>query len=78
MAEAADRLLEVLVTARRATADAGGAQARGRRDAAPTGARAAPKSLRDLPAGSTSKLTQLRSETGAAARRAADAAVLQP
>eukprot|EP00965_Chrysotila_dentata_P037240 1239066-Pleurochrysis_carterae.AAC.1 len=38
----------------------------------------AQRSLRDLPAGSTSKLAQLRAETGVAARRAADAAVLQP
>eukprot|EP00965_Chrysotila_dentata_P123470 4080660-Pleurochrysis_carterae.AAC.1 len=38
----------------------------------------APRSLRDLPAGSTCKLTSLRSEAGTAARRAADAAVLQP
>eukprot|EP00965_Chrysotila_dentata_P141189 4666881-Pleurochrysis_carterae.AAC.1 len=38
----------------------------------------APRSLRDLPAGSTCKLTSLRGEAGTAARRAADAAVLQP
>eukprot|EP00965_Chrysotila_dentata_P099073 3276422-Pleurochrysis_carterae.AAC.2 len=82
MADAADRLLAVLVAAGRAagggagvgdsTRTTGGA---GRGD---TGPIAAPKSLHDLPAGSTSKLSQLRSESGTAMRRAADAAVLQP
>eukprot|EP00965_Chrysotila_dentata_P167549 5532927-Pleurochrysis_carterae.AAC.1 len=32
------------------------------------------KSLRDLPAGSTTKLAALKTDSGAAARRAADAA----
>eukprot|EP00965_Chrysotila_dentata_P060356 2000384-Pleurochrysis_carterae.AAC.1 len=39
---------------------------------------AQPRSWRDLPAGSTAKLAQLKAETGQAALRAADASVLQP
>eukprot|EP00965_Chrysotila_dentata_P147491 4869246-Pleurochrysis_carterae.AAC.1 len=37
-----------------------------------------PRSWRDLPAGSTAKLSQLKAETGQTALRAADASVLQP
>eukprot|EP00965_Chrysotila_dentata_P115822 3828511-Pleurochrysis_carterae.AAC.5 len=77
---AANMLMDALALAERtpARADAGGTAGQG--GAGPTGQGPhAPKSLRDLlPAGSTCKLTSLRGEAGAAARRAADAAVLQP
>eukprot|EP00965_Chrysotila_dentata_P040929 1356496-Pleurochrysis_carterae.AAC.1 len=78
-AAAANMLVDTLALAERAPAraDASGAGALG--GAGPAGqGPPAPKSLRDLPAGSTCKLTSLRGEGGTAARRAADAAVLQP
>eukprot|EP00965_Chrysotila_dentata_P176697 5835536-Pleurochrysis_carterae.AAC.1 len=53
MAEAADRLLEVLVAAKRAASDGEGTRARSGTEQVTTGARTAPRSLRDLPAGST-------------------------
>eukprot|EP00965_Chrysotila_dentata_P057490 1906948-Pleurochrysis_carterae.AAC.2 len=44
----------------------------------PPPAPAQPRSWRDLPAGSTAKLAPLKTESGQAGLRAADASVLQP
>eukprot|EP00965_Chrysotila_dentata_P182129 6014023-Pleurochrysis_carterae.AAC.1 len=76
---AANMLMDALALAERAPARVDVGDAAGQGGTRPTGQGPhAPKSLRDLPAGSTCKLTSLRGEAGAAARRAADAAVLQP
>eukprot|EP00965_Chrysotila_dentata_P245982 6206890-Pleurochrysis_carterae.AAC.1 len=76
--EAADRLLEVLAGAAGGGAAGGGAAPGGQHGQAPPPPPPPPRAVKDLPLGSTAKLMPLKADTGAAARRAADASVLQP